>query len=86
MCCYAKYDTQCYRSPNINYVLYHKAVPERQEWLLYSVLYQIDHTAIPGLQEWYLYYVLYQIHHTAVAELQAMLLHNVILCCEPLQR
>jgi hypothetical protein len=39
----------------MRYNIDHKAVPELQEWFLYSVLYHIDHMAVPGLQEWCLH-------------------------------
>ena len=57
MCYYAKYDTQCYGSPNINCVLYHNSVHGVQEGFLHYVLYQIDHKVVPGLHEWLLHNV-----------------------------
>ena len=39
----------------MRYHIDHKAVPEQQEWFMYSVLYHIDHMAVPGLQEWCLH-------------------------------
>ena len=47
-------------------ILYHKAVPELQEWFIHHVRYHIDHKAVPELQEWFLHDVLY---HKAVPEL-----------------
>ena len=79
MCYYAKYDTQCYGSPNINCVLYHNSVHGVQEGFLHYVLYQIDHNAVPVLQYCCLHYVLYQIDHKVVPGLHEWLLHNVSL-------
>ena len=78
MCYYAKYDTQCYGSPNINCVLYHNSVPGVQEGFLHYVLYQIDHKAVPVLQYCSLHYVLYEIHHTVVPVLQYCCLQHVL--------
>ena len=46
----------------------------------------INHKAVPVLQDFCLHYVLFQIDYTAVLGQQEWYLHNVFLCCEPLER
>ena len=94
---FTKHDTQCYRSPNINSVWYHKAVPVLQNGCLQYVLYhierwtvpvlqycclQIDHKTVLVLQYCCLHYVLYQIDITVFPGLPEWLLHNAFLCSE----
>ena len=78
MCYYAKYDTQCYGSPNINCVLYHNSVHGVQEGFLHYVLYEIHHTVVPVLQYCCLQHVLYQIQYWTILDLQYCCLQHVL--------
>jgi hypothetical protein len=46
MCYYAKYDTQCYGSPNINCVLYHNSVDLEQSNAEYDITHVVDSSTV----------------------------------------